>query len=141
VGNVDGDGGGMHDFHAVKALVDGLTAGDGSASDIAEVRIRVSVLLSQEAVQQAFEMLTQDTPLRGSRLVVEPWPDERECPACGDSTPVVSDDLLGHLVICPSCGAPSPIGDGAAIELVEVVRGGVATTRGKTGVGPSVTPC
>jgi len=109
----------VHDQHAVQNLIERLS----DLEDVAEVRIRAGASFSPEALRQAFEMLTADTPLAGSRLVVEGLVEERGCPTCGSTWAVSSDDVAGHLVLCPSCGAPSPIGPGAsAIEVVEVAR-------------------
>lgn len=113
----------MHDYHAVEALVERLTAEqDGDELErVAEVRIRASVVFSPEALKQAYEMLTRETPLEGSRLAVEELPDERECPTCGTSWLVSRDDVAGHLLVCPSCGALSPIEGGSGIEVVGLV--------------------
>jgi Zn finger protein HypA/HybF involved in hydrogenase expression len=77
-------------------------------------------VFSPEALRQAYQMLTQDTPLSASRLLVEELADRRECAPCGAAWAVSPDDVAGHLVVCPSCGALSPLGAGAAIELLEI---------------------
>ena len=110
----------MHDYHAVGALVARLAGDPGAAADIAEVRVRASPVFSPDALRQAYQMLTEDTPLRGSRLLVEELADHRECARCGTAWAVSPDDVAGHLVICPSCGAPAPLGAAAAIELLEI---------------------
>jgi len=46
--------------------------------------------------------------------------DRRECAQCGTAWAVSPDDVAGHLVICPSCGALAPPDAGAAIELLEI---------------------
>lgn len=114
----------MHDYYAVKALFERMTSeiGDLEVDRITEVRVRASATLSAEALQQAWEMLTQDTPLEGSRLTVECLPDVRECPACGGSWAVTHGDLVGHVLVCPSCGALSPIEGGAGIEVLGITR-------------------
>ncbi|MGA3151795.1 MAG: hydrogenase/urease maturation nickel metallochaperone HypA [Streptosporangiaceae bacterium] len=110
----------LHDYHAVSALVARLTRDPSLAADIAEVRVRASPVFSPEALRQAYQMLTQDTPLSGSRLLVEELADRRECALCGAAWAVSPDDVAGHLVVCPSCGALSPLDAGAAIELLEI---------------------
>ena len=82
--------------------------------------MRTSPVFSPEALQQAYEMLTEDTPLSGSRLLIEELADRRECAQCGMAWVVSPDDVAGQLVICPSCGAPAPLDAGAAIELLEI---------------------
>jgi Zn finger protein HypA/HybF involved in hydrogenase expression len=121
----------MHDHVAVTALIDHLTRGSVPAEGIAEVRVRAGASYSREALEQAYEMLVQDTPLEGSRLVVEPTRDEHACAACGNRWLVTPEDVAGHVLLCPSCGVPSAIEHGAQLELVDVaVRG-----------GPSALPC
>jgi Zn finger protein HypA/HybF involved in hydrogenase expression len=110
----------VHDYHAVSALVARLARDPSLAEGIAEVRVRASPVFSPEALRQAYQMLTEDTPLRGSRLLIEELADRRECAQCGTAWAVSPDDVAGHLVICPSCGAPAPLDAGAAIELLEI---------------------
>ncbi len=112
----------MHDYHAMSALVTRLAADPSLAEGIAEVRVRASPVFSPDALRQAYQMLTEDTPLRGSHLLVEDRADRRECARCGTSWAVSPDDVAGHLVICPSCGAPAPLDAGAVIELLEIRR-------------------
>jgi Zn finger protein HypA/HybF involved in hydrogenase expression len=110
----------MHDYHAVRALVTHLTRDPSLAAGIAEVRVRASPVFSPEALRQAYEMLTEDTPLSGSRLLVAELADHRECAHCREAWTVSPDDVAGHLAVCPSCGALSPVDAGAAIELLEI---------------------
>lgn len=115
----------MHDYHAVKALVERLTSGSGAlpASGITEVRIRAGAAFSPEALEQAYEMLTPGTALEGSRLVVEELPQERSCSACGRAWTVTREDLAGHVVVCPSCGDLSSIEGSTRLEIVEIAGG------------------
>jgi len=115
----------VHDYHAIEALVERLTSelDDRALERIAEVRIRASPVYSPEALEQAYAMLVRETALEGSRLRVEELPDERECPSCGGSWLVSRDDLAGHLLVCPSCGALSGVEGGAGIEVVAVTAG------------------
>jgi Zn finger protein HypA/HybF involved in hydrogenase expression len=110
----------VHDYHAVKALVARLARDPGLAEGIAEVRVRASPVFSPDALRQAYQMLTEDTPLSRSRLLVEELADGRECALCGTAWVVSPDDVAGHLVICPSCGAPAALDTGAVIELLEI---------------------
>ena len=110
----------MHDYHAIGALVARLARDPSLAESIAEVRVRASPVFSPDALRQAYQMLTQDTPLSGSRLLIEELADRRECTLCGTAWAVSPDDIAGHLVICPSCGALAPLDVGALIELLEI---------------------
>jgi Zn finger protein HypA/HybF involved in hydrogenase expression len=110
----------VHDYHAVCALIARLARDPSLAEDIAEVHVRASPVFSPEALRQAYQMLTEDTPLSGSRLLVEQLADRRECAQCGSAWAVSPDDVAGHLVLCPSCGALAPLDAGAVIELLEI---------------------
>jgi Zn finger protein HypA/HybF involved in hydrogenase expression len=110
----------VHDYHAVSALIARLVRDPSLAEGIAEVRVRASPVFSPEALQQAYQILTEDTPLSGSRLLVEELADRRECAQCGTAWAMSPDDVAGHLVICPTCGSPTPLDAGAAIELLEI---------------------
>lgn len=110
----------MHDYHAVSALIARLARDPERAEGIAEVRVRASPVFSPEALRQAYQMLTEDTPLSGSRLLVEELVDHRECGQCGTAWTVSPDDVAGHLVICPSCGALAPLDARVTIELLEI---------------------
>lgn len=121
----------MHDYHAVSALIDRLNAG-ADAGEVEEVRVRASPIFSPESLQQAYEMQTIDTPLEGSRLIVEEADDDRTCDACGRVWRLSPDDVAGHLVVCPSCGAITPIDESAGLELLEV-RTARATPRTVSG--------
>lgn len=110
----------MHDYHAVSALVARLARDPSLAEGIAEVRVRASPVFSPEALRQAYQMLTADTPLSGSSLLVEELADRRDCARCGTTWAVTPDDVAGHLVICPSCGALAPLDAAAVIELLEI---------------------
>jgi hypothetical protein len=46
--------------------------------------------------------------------------DRRDCAACGAAWTLSRDDVAGHLIVCPSCGAPSPLEGETAIELLEI---------------------
>jgi len=110
----------VHDYHAVSALVAHLARDPSLAEAITEVRVRASPVFSPEALRQAYQMLTEDTPLSGSRLLIEELADRRECAQCGMAWVVSPDDVAGHLVICPTCGALTPLYAGATIELLEI---------------------
>ena len=108
----------MHDYHAVRALIERVQA--DHPQDVSEVRIRAGVSYSPEALRQAYEMLTPGTTLEGSRLVVEPSSDVRVCAACGVSWHLSEEDLAGFLVVCPACGSPSPVEGLTGLEVLGV---------------------
>ncbi|HSJ50892.1 MAG TPA: hydrogenase maturation nickel metallochaperone HypA [Actinomycetota bacterium] len=113
----------MHDVHIAAAIVDHLTRSLGSEGlkRVTRVRIRADAVLEPASLRQAYEMLTTSGPLQGSRLEVETISRSCTCPRCASSWAPTSEDAEGHLLLCPTCGAPSPVDDAGAIELVEVV--------------------
>ena len=112
----------MHDYHAVKALIDHLAADADLADGILEVRVEAGAEFSPEALVQAYEMLAPGSGLEGSRLVVAALAEDRECLSCGSHWALTPDEVIGHLVVCPSCGAASPLGDANGLRLVEVKK-------------------
>ncbi|MGA3353876.1 MAG: hydrogenase/urease maturation nickel metallochaperone HypA [Acidimicrobiales bacterium] len=115
----------MHDYWAISSVIARLQRDPGPHDDVVEVRVKASPAFSREALQQTYEVLTLDTPLVGSRLVVEEVVDRRECAACKVTWAVSYDDVFGHLVACPSCGTLSPLEEGAGIELLEIRRAAI----------------
>jgi hydrogenase nickel incorporation protein HypA/HybF len=69
----------------------------------------------KEALLSSYEMACDDTPLKGSRLVVEEVPVVVFCPTCLARRPVSSVQLF----CCAGCGTPSSeIVQGKEIEVV-----------------------
>jgi len=117
----------MHDYFAVSTLVASLQQDPDQVDPVIEVRVRASPVFSPEALQQTYEMLTLDTPLAESCLIVEELVDRRECMTCKLTWAVSCEDVVGHMVACPSCASFWPLEGGAGIELVEIRRGEATT--------------
>ena len=111
----------MHDLGVVQELIERL---QGGPEDVVEVRMRAGASFSLEAMQQAWEMLVPGTALEGARLVVERSIDVHRCAACGEHWTVQPEDVTGHMVLCPSCGAVCPLSDGARVEVIAVRTAG-----------------
>jgi Zn finger protein HypA/HybF involved in hydrogenase expression len=109
----------MHDYQVVATLVERLTDQLDGRDRVRQVRIRANPVFSPDALEQAFEMLTRQTRLEGSRLLIEKSEDH-ECPACRASWTPAHDDLIGSLVICPTCSAPSPMPHHMGIEVLAI---------------------
>jgi Zn finger protein HypA/HybF involved in hydrogenase expression len=112
----------MHDVHTAGAIVDHLTRrlAPDELDRVATVRVLADAALSPESLVQAYEMLTAGTPLEGSVLEVDVHRERRLCPECGTSWTATHDDVEGHLLVCPRCGALSSIEGTRGIELLEV---------------------
>ncbi len=71
-------------------------------------------------MRQTFSVLSANTPLEGADLVVDISVLNVTC-RCGHRSDVTSDDLVGHMFICPQCGAVREISEAHDLELVEVI--------------------
>lgn len=131
--------GAVHDYHAIRALVERLTGGETElpVQGIARVHVRAGAALSPEALLQAYEMLTAGTPLEGSELVVEDLSQELDCVACGHTWRLGREDLVGHLTLCPSCGAVAEWRGVGTLDLIRVEVGGDPTRMGGAPKSPA----
>jgi len=92
------------------------------------VRVRYASSIPEEALRQAFQMLTEDGPLATATLEAEPFDVLLTC-ACGFSGALGHDDLISSsIAVCPSCGAVSSRPRTAELELLEVRTALVASS-------------
>lgn len=69
----------------------------------------------KEALLSCYELACNDTPLQGSRLVIEEVPAVISCPVCKLQSSLWSIQFFG----CDACGAPSSdIVHGRELEVV-----------------------
>jgi hydrogenase nickel incorporation protein HypA/HybF len=81
--------------------------------------------LGKDQLEFAYEILTRNTPLEGSRLVVEDEKVEIMCDACGYSGPV---DYMGDewgqnnvpKLICPKCNSNVKVIKGKSCRITSV---------------------
>ena len=88
-----------------------------SGATVSAVHLRLGALsgVVKQALLSAYEMACEDTPLQGSRLVVEEVPVVIVCPRCQVERPLSSVQLL----CCSECGTPaSKIVQGRELEVV-----------------------
>ncbi|MGA7906074.1 MAG: hydrogenase maturation nickel metallochaperone HypA [Candidatus Sulfotelmatobacter sp.] len=81
------------------------------------VHLRLGALsgVVKEALLSCYEMVCRDTPLQGSRLLVEDVPVVIFCPECRAQRPLKSIQLF----CCPECGTPSAeIVQGKELEVI-----------------------
>jgi Zn finger protein HypA/HybF involved in hydrogenase expression len=112
----------MHEFGVVevifKRLLDRLET--YKVSKVAQLTFRRSSAFSEEILRQTFSVLSPGTPLAEAELVVEVAVLNYTC-ECGLTSQVNGEDLIGHMFICPSCGAVREIAEAHDLELIEVV--------------------
>lgn len=92
------------------------------AERVIAVRLRRASAFSEAVLRQSFEVLTQDSILEGARLEIETVETLCSCP-CGHSQVVTSDDLEGHMFICPACGRVHELAHGEDLQVLAVVLG------------------
>jgi hydrogenase nickel incorporation protein HypA/HybF len=113
----------MHEYglvqDLVKRIVSQIPAGD--ARRVTEVRVRRGSTMAEEPLRQAFEILSEGTPLQGAALRVEEVTVHALCNHCGRTHVIRADDLIGHLFVCPECGAAREIDEAHGLELQDVL--------------------
>jgi len=115
----------MHEVAAVGALVDAVGSAIAAHQPcrVDAVRVRRGSTFAEEALVQAFAMLSQGTALEGARLEIETVDRTIEC-RCSRVTRVTTDDLVGHLWICPVCASVEDVDDLDDLTLLDVVLTG-----------------
>jgi hydrogenase nickel incorporation protein HypA/HybF len=84
---------------------------------VCTVHLRIGALAGvvPEALLASYEMACFETPLEGSRLVIEEVPVVVFCPRCEVARPLNSVQSF----CCPECGTPTPqVEHGRELELV-----------------------
>jgi hydrogenase nickel incorporation protein HypA/HybF len=98
----------------VESVIDSLERYPGAR--VVEVRLKVGALAAvvEDSLQFCYGIATEDTPLEGSRLVVNVLPVRVHCRACGDDTAIESLQSFR----CALCGEPaSDIRQGREMEI------------------------
>jgi hydrogenase nickel incorporation protein HypA/HybF len=120
----------MHELSVTSLIVDALLdlVRQHGASHVEEVYLKIGTLraLSVEQVEFCYEVLSKNTVLEGSRLIVEEIPGELQCAKCGYSARFTSQDDTFHfgipLLVCPICGGSLSVkgGDECVIGKVRM---------------------
>ena len=110
----------MSEYSLVQELVEKLLqeVSEKKLGIIKEVRLRKGSIISEEPLQQAFHIMTENTPLDGAQLEIESFNIEHKCKSCGYSQVLTPDDLIGHLYVCPECGADDEIKESQGLQYL-----------------------
>ncbi|HIE48313.1 TPA: hydrogenase maturation nickel metallochaperone HypA [Candidatus Bipolaricaulota bacterium] len=129
----------MHEYSLAHSLLEGLLehlSAHPVEGRIVKVHVRQGelLILSQEALKEAWRILTEGTPVAGSELEIEQVPVEVRCPGCGyqgDARYLAEEGWHQAIPIlaCPECGAQ-----------VEIVAGRDLAIDALTVEGPSGPP-
>jgi len=112
----------VHEFDVVKSLIEELLPKlqEQKVKRVTELRFRRGSTFSEEALMQAFSVLSQGTPLEGADVKVETVETKFKC-QCGHEQTISADDLIGHMFVCPQCGRAQEIDEAHDLELLEVL--------------------
>ncbi|HEY3282527.1 MAG TPA: hydrogenase maturation nickel metallochaperone HypA [Armatimonadota bacterium] len=115
----------MHEYGIVQSLVTEALKQlqDQGVEKVNRIVFRRGSAFSEEALRQTFEAQSAGTVLEGAELVVDVVNLEYHC-SCGNEAIVNADDLMGHMYVCPACGAVREIEEAHDIELLEIVGEG-----------------
>jgi Zn finger protein HypA/HybF involved in hydrogenase expression len=113
----------MHEVSIISDLIESidrqLAAQQGLQAK--SLRLRRGSTFSEDALYQAFRMLTPGTRLEGATLVVETIDTRFHCSQCGHSQSITSDDLVGHMFLCPQCNHVQEIAEAHELELIDMI--------------------
>ena len=112
----------MHEYGITQGIITELIdeLRDQRISKVTRVHFRRSSAFSEEVLRQTFDALTPGTVLDGAELVVDVAVLHVTCPGCGYSARVDSENLVGHMFICPSCASMREIAEAHDLELIDV---------------------
>ena len=96
----------MHELSIVSSIVESVTETLAAypGAQVKEVRLRVGALASviEDSLQFCYGIATEDTPLKGSKLVVKILPVSGHCDRCAQDVEIASLQSFR----CPHCGEP-----------------------------------
>ncbi len=114
----------MHEFGITESIVTSLLADlkQKGVESVSEVQFRRGSAFSEDALRQAFGALSAGTILEGAKLSIETVNLVHNC-GCGYTQVITSDDLIGHMFVCPQCGLMREIDEAHDLELIGVKTG------------------
>jgi hydrogenase nickel incorporation protein HypA/HybF len=101
------------------------------AKKVAEVHLTIGKLtfLGVEQIRFTYKILTEDTIMKDSKLIIKQQDGIIECPSCGFKGAVpIEDDPAYHVPIptlkCPKCGEAAKIVEGkeCTIESIRLLK-------------------
>jgi len=118
----------MHEFSIVEELVTELKArlSDENVEHVAEIHFLRGSTFSEDALRMALESFSLGTPLEGAAVVIETLPITFHC-VCGYAHPITADDLQGHMMVCPACGAVSEMDEAHDLTVTKLVSNAPTT--------------
>jgi hydrogenase nickel incorporation protein HypA/HybF len=110
----------MHEFSVMTQIVDSILeeANKRDAKKVEQVDLEIGdfTMLGDEQMKFAYEVLSKDTILQGSKLHVSHRKGKVKCDSCGyEGDMKLSEDSphkLTPILECPKCGSPAKIIEG-----------------------------
>ena len=96
----------MHELSIAMGIVEAASEeAQKRGVQVSGVHLRLGALsgVVKDALLFSYEVACQDTPLAGSKLIVEDVPVVIFCPKCNDKRELVSMQSFA----CPECGTPT----------------------------------
>ena len=96
----------MHELSIAMGIVEAATEeAQRRGVQVSAVHLRLGALsgVVKDALLFSYEVACEDTPLAGSKLIVEDVPVVVLCPKCKDNKTLISLQSF----TCPDCGAPT----------------------------------
>jgi Zn finger protein HypA/HybF involved in hydrogenase expression len=111
----------MHELAAVGTLVDAVLAGitEHQPCRVDAIHVQRGTAFLEAALLQGFEMLARGTALEGAKLQIEVVDHTIDCP-CGIERPILAEELVGHVWVCPNCGHLEEIDEEDDLSLLGV---------------------
>ncbi len=112
----------MHEYSIVDSIVTSMLDAikKQHATKVVSVRFKRGSAFSEDAFRQAYQSLTVGTLLAEAPVQIDTVNLDFNC-ACGHKQIIHSDDLVGHMFVCPTCGATKEIDEAHDLELIELV--------------------
>jgi Zn finger protein HypA/HybF involved in hydrogenase expression len=114
----------MHEFAIVESMLsviqtrlDEIGVEQG---EVAALHFERGSTFSEDALRQSFEIQSAGTLLEHAELIVDTANFEFAC-GCGHTQVITSDDLIGHMYVCPTCGVVREIDEAHDLKLIEVI--------------------
>ncbi len=124
----------MHEVAAVYALVEAVlgSIAPHQPCRVDAIRVQRGTAFLEDALLQSFEMLSRGTPLEGARLEIEVVDHMIDCP-CGVERPILAEELVGHVWVCPNCGHLEEIHQEDDLSLLNVTLTSIEAPAGVGG--------
>jgi Zn finger protein HypA/HybF involved in hydrogenase expression len=112
----------VHEFGITESIIRSLLAQleREQVERVQSVRFRRSSAFAEHVLRQTFEVLSAGTPLERAELDIDVRDVTVTCPQCGASGEANSENLAGHIYICPHCCAVREVKEAHDLELIEV---------------------